>query len=454
MASVREARNSERRFCFKVITPHYTRVYQATGEDDMRTWIGAINNALQSAMEARTPTVDPPSAKPTGGSLAQSLFGKSSSYHGHRNSSAYLTAKNVNRHATVGERPPLTRSRSSEDRPAQLLNSIRSADEGNRWCADCSSESRVEWVSINLGIIVCIECSGIHRSLGTHISKIRSLTLDTHAFTQDIVELILSLGNRVSNMIWEARLDQSQKPPPTATRDQRLPFIQAKYAHRAFVEPLSPTYAHTTTPDDTLLTSIKKNDTQSVYHALALSANPNSTDRSRKTHAVFLALVAADPAAPASSTDPRKSFPLAELLLQNGAELPGLPAPIPLSKSAMGYVEFKRAQRRGVSAANNAEGVASGPGSWRDSGSGSASASAFGGGISGGGPISGFGNANPAPPTAYSSGQYQQPGSPTLPSAGIERDGSRREGNRLVKRGSGGYGIKLGRPGGGGGGVG
>ena len=53
MASVREARSAERRFCFEVITPQYKRVYQATSEDDMKSWITSINNALQSAMEGR-----------------------------------------------------------------------------------------------------------------------------------------------------------------------------------------------------------------------------------------------------------------------------------------------------------------------------------------------------------------------------------------------------------------
>lgn len=68
MASVREARNAERRFCFEIITPQFKRVYQATSEEDLNSWISAINNALQSAMEGRgvvdmpVPTPQPQSA--------------------------------------------------------------------------------------------------------------------------------------------------------------------------------------------------------------------------------------------------------------------------------------------------------------------------------------------------------------------------------------------------------
>lgn len=364
MASVREARNQDRRFCFEIITPHFTRVYQATGEDDMKSWIQAINNALQGAFEGKGSVVTGLPSSSKGNSIAQNLFGKSSSYHGYRSTSS--SAKTVGRHQTVGDRPPLQRNRSSEERPARLLQSIRDADAGNAWCADCGSDSRVEWVSINLGIIVCIECSGIHRSLGTHISKIRSLTLDTNSFTQDVVELILALGNRVSNMVWEAKLDRAQKPQPQAARDQRLAFITAKYQQRAFVEPISASFSHYSSPDQTLLASIKKNDIQNVYYALALMANPNAADGSRATHAVYLALAAADPASPATTpklqspsasttdlTQQRKAFPIAELLMQNGAEIPNQQAPIPLSRSALLYVEFKRAQKAGR-LANNA----------------------------------------------------------------------------------------------------
>jgi hypothetical protein len=35
------------------------------------------------------------------------------------------------------------------------------------------------WASYNLGVFLCIRCGGIHRKLGTHISRVKSLTLDT-----------------------------------------------------------------------------------------------------------------------------------------------------------------------------------------------------------------------------------------------------------------------------------
>lgn len=359
MASVREARNAERRFCFEVITPHFKRIYQATSEEDMSNWITAINNALQSAVEGRgIPPVAPTTAKSESSSLRHDigsvLTGKSSSFSGQH---SHSTASNntVSRRTTVGARPSYIRSDSNsfEENPSKLLQTIRDADQGNNWCADCGSTSKVEWVSINLGIVLCIECSGIHRSLGTHISKIRSLTLDVHSFSNDIVEILLQIGNRVSNMIWEATLDQSLKPTVHSTREQRLKFITAKYSERAYVQPLSTSNSHYGTPDETLLASIKKNDIQGVLYGIALRANVNVTDRSRNTHAVFLALAAADPATPGSTANaltakqaPPKAipFPIAELLVQNGAEIPPTPPPIPLSPAAQLYISQRTAK--------------------------------------------------------------------------------------------------------------
>ncbi|KAM3065933.1 hypothetical protein ACMFMG_009842 [Clarireedia jacksonii] len=361
MASVREARDADRRFCFEVITPQYKRVYQATSEDDMKNWISAINNAVQRAVEGRglsdipapAPPPEPHSIRREIGSI---LTGKSSSMnHGH--SSTTNTTNNVFRRTTVGARPAYGRSTSSsfDESPDKLLQLLRDTDQGNCWCADCGSGIKTEWVSINLGIVLCIECSGIHRSLGTHISKVRSLTLDVNSFTTDIVELLLLVGNRVSNMVWEAKLDPALKPAPAASREQRLKFITAKYVDRAFVEPISSTLSRFATADETLLAAIKKNDIQQVIYALALKANPNVTDKSRGTHSVFLALAAADPASPAQATSPVRveppakivPFPVAEMLVQHGAEIPTTLPAFPLSRSATLYIEQKA--QRGVS---------------------------------------------------------------------------------------------------------
>ncbi|KAI1820221.1 ArfGap-domain-containing protein [Xylaria intraflava] len=368
MASVREARNAERRFCFEVITPQYKRVYQATSGEDMNSWILSINNALQSAMEGHGLKEKPASSSDSNSlkrDIGSILTGKSSSLN-HGSYGSYGTGGSAppSRRTTVGARPAAMRpvSSSYDDGPDKLLQSIRDSDQGNCWCADCGSGSKVEWVSINMGIILCIECSGIHRSLGTHISKVRSLTLDITSFTLDTVEMLLLVGNRVSNMIWEAKLDPSLKPGPQASREQRLRFITAKYVERAYVEPISTTLSRYATADETLLAAIKRNDLQQVIYALALRANPNVPDKVRNTHPVFLALAAADPAPPSPGLTPAERpkpesrttpFAMAEMLIQNGAELPATLPAFALSRNAQLYVD----EKRGRSAAIEASGL-------------------------------------------------------------------------------------------------
>lgn len=367
MASVREARNAERRFTFEVITPSFKRVYQATSEDDMLSWIVSINNALQSAMEGRGIPPKPTTAKSASESslkkdIGSILTGKSQSLsHGHHSNNHHASsANNIGmpvRRITVGARPTAVRTTSSgyDENPGKLLTTVRNNDQGNTWCADCGSGSKVEWVSINLGIILCIECSGIHRSLGTHISKVRSLTLDIKSFTIDIVEVLLLIGNRVSNMVWEAKLDSNLKIGAQATREQRLKFITGKYVDRAYVEPISATLSRYATADETLLAAIKRNEIQQVLYALALRANPNVVDKMRGTHAVWLALAAADPASPSPTPGQNTAdadgkgvpFPVAELLTQNGAEIPATFPAFPLGRFAQLYIDQKRGRYTG-----------------------------------------------------------------------------------------------------------
>ncbi|KAI5295142.1 hypothetical protein KEM52_002255, partial [Ascosphaera acerosa] len=375
MASVREARNSERRFCFEVITPAFKRTYQATSGDDMHSWILAISNALQSAVEGRGATSPPlpPIEGAAHRGIGKVLSGKGST-QSNASSHPGNAALGIGRRITVGGRPSYVREGSSgayDDNPSRLLQMIREADPSNSTCADCGSSIKVEWVSINLGMVFCIECSGIHRSLGTHISKIRSLTLDVHSFTIDIVELIIQIGNRVGNNIWEARCDPALKPLPTSSREERLKFVTAKYADRAFIQPLSPTLSRFGTADETLLASVKKNDIEGVMYGIALGADLNAADRSRGTRAFFLALVAADPASPGAvrstspslaptptfqTTERSVSFPIAELLVQNGAQIPSEAPVVPLSGAAQAY--YAQRSLRGTRPSPNPGGVA------------------------------------------------------------------------------------------------
>ncbi|KAG7016631.1 putative ADP-ribosylation factor GTPase-activating protein AGD11, partial [Cucurbita argyrosperma subsp. argyrosperma] len=99
---------------------------------------------------------------------------------------------------------------------------------GNNLCADCGSPDP-KWVSLNLGVFICIKCSGVHRSLGVHISKVFSVKLDN--WTDEQVDTLMSIGGNTDvNMKYEACItDGHIKPKPDSCIEERHDFIRRKY---------------------------------------------------------------------------------------------------------------------------------------------------------------------------------------------------------------------------------
>ncbi|KAK9702380.1 hypothetical protein K7432_011271 [Basidiobolus ranarum] len=255
IASVRQFPDAERRFCFELVTLKGRRIYQALSYEDMTDWINVLKNAIESQLNGTGSSPD------------------------------LRTLANSDENNSCKRHEDLT----DEHKESSLISLFKS-DPTNHYCADCGSKNP-EWCSINLGILLCIECSGVHRSLGTHISKIRSLTLD-NSFTPDLIEMVKSLGNGLSNSIWEATLTEDsmhelsrRKPISSDSRDFKAAFIKAKYVERRFLDysivfanpcPLQPgedaLKIHAT---ELLFKAIETNDIQGVVRGFALGADVN-----------------------------------------------------------------------------------------------------------------------------------------------------------------------------------
>lgn len=109
---------------------------------------------------------------------------------------------------------------------------------GNKSCCDCGNPEP-KWASINLGITLCIACSGVHRSLGVHHSKVRSLTLDV--WEPEVLRVLFELGNDTINQIYESNISNDcdiERATENCERPQREAWIRAKYIDRKFVLPL------------------------------------------------------------------------------------------------------------------------------------------------------------------------------------------------------------------------
>uniref|UniRef100_A0A8C9U5R5 ArfGAP with GTPase domain, ankyrin repeat and PH domain 3 n=1 Tax=Scleropages formosus TaxID=113540 RepID=A0A8C9U5R5_SCLFO len=126
------------------------------------------------------------------------------------------------------------KSRLGSQSDALAIQSIRNV-RGNSFCVDCDSPNP-DWASLNLGALICIECSGIHRNLGTHLSRVRSLDLDD--WPVELSMVMTAIGNAMANSVWEGALDGYTKPGTDSSREEKERWIRAKYEQKLFLVPL------------------------------------------------------------------------------------------------------------------------------------------------------------------------------------------------------------------------
>ncbi|XP_069322074.1 arf-GAP with SH3 domain, ANK repeat and PH domain-containing protein 1 isoform X3 [Eulemur rufifrons] len=175
--------NAEDKKSFDLISHNRTYHFQAEDEQDYVAWISVLTNSKEEA-------------------LTMAFRGEQS-----------------------------TGENSLEDLTKAIIEDVQRLP-GNDVCCDCGS-SEPTWLSTNLGILTCIECSGIHREMGVHISRIQSLELDKLG-TSELL-LAKNVGNNSFNDIMEANLPSpSPKPTPSSDMTVRKEYITAKYVDHRF----------------------------------------------------------------------------------------------------------------------------------------------------------------------------------------------------------------------------
>ncbi|KAM5452814.1 ARF GAP with effector function(s) [Microsporum audouinii] len=125
----------------------------------------------------------------------------------------------------MSRRPP------NADRAAQNQQMIKNLLKltCNKTCADCKRNKHPRWASWNIGVFVCIRCSGIHRGMGTHISRVKSVDLDS--WTDEQLQSIMKWGNARANKYWEDKLNPGHVPSEAKIEN----FIRTKYESRRWV---------------------------------------------------------------------------------------------------------------------------------------------------------------------------------------------------------------------------
>ncbi|XP_064408927.1 arf-GAP with coiled-coil, ANK repeat and PH domain-containing protein 1 [Latimeria chalumnae] len=203
LCTVKPCPDNERRFCFEVVSPSKSCMLQADSDKHQQAWVQAVINSISSAFTE---------------------------------SQEDMPASRLERAYSMTAGASTSPGFMKEGVDKKVLDQVQRIP-GNAQCCDCN-EPTPDWASINLGITLCIECSGIHRSLGVHFSKVRSLTLDS--WEPELIKLMCELGNSTINQIYEARIEEMtiKKPHPGSSRPEKEAWIRAKYVEKKFIKKL------------------------------------------------------------------------------------------------------------------------------------------------------------------------------------------------------------------------
>uniref|UniRef100_A0A8C5NE40 Arf-GAP with coiled-coil, ANK repeat and PH domain-containing protein n=1 Tax=Gouania willdenowi TaxID=441366 RepID=A0A8C5NE40_GOUWI len=292
LCSVKPCEDNERRFCFEVVSPTKSCMLQAESEKLRQAWIQAVQASIASAYK------DIPD-----------------NYYIERlDRTASPSTSSIDSASEPRERADRS-DKGVRGGAESLLQRVQSLA-GNELCSDCGQAAPC-WASINLGVLLCIECSGIHRSLGVHFSKVRSLTLDS--WEPELLKMMCELGNTVINHIYEGSCEEqgAKKPGPSSSRQEKEAWIKSKYVEKRYLKKMSGSLLLLLLLFRCISTQGRHSSSQCFNPSFALTLTEEESEESSSGEVEIEQEVSSDP------EDPRELHPGA--LLYRSSRLHNLP---------------------------------------------------------------------------------------------------------------------------------